>query len=97
MQGWGLWVRQWRASSHLRSHSASMGRWWLRFRPLTCNCPCLLRSGSLPSHTPSSPHPFSHSVPWRDRLYEALTALGAADTADSCSKYIQRQDYKEHK
>lgn len=99
MQGWGLWLGHWLAGwtqghtvkvgsaggcSYVLSPATALGPWDdSRYTPLV----------SLPL-----PLPFSHSAPWRDRLYdrEALTALGAADTADSCSKYIQRHDYKQH-
>ncbi|GAX84655.1 hypothetical protein CEUSTIGMA_g12076.t1 [Chlamydomonas eustigma] len=37
------------------------------------------------------------SVPWRDRIVEALGHIGAEDAADSSLKYIQRQEYKEQK
>ncbi|KAG1664015.1 hypothetical protein FOA52_010531 [Chlamydomonas sp. UWO 241] len=37
------------------------------------------------------------SVPWRERMVEALGVIGAADAADSSIKYIQRQDYKDSK
>ena len=37
------------------------------------------------------------SVPWRDRIVEALGAIGAEDAAESSIKYIQRQEYKENK
>ena len=37
------------------------------------------------------------SVPWRDRLVEALGALGAAGAADSSLKFVARQDYKDSK
>ena len=47
-----------------------------------------------PSPGPSAP---LSSVPWRDRIVEALGAIGAEDAAESSIKYIQRQEYKENK
>jgi hypothetical protein len=46
--------------------------------------------GILRSRQPSS-------VPWRDRLVEALGALGAAAAADSSLKFVARMDYKDAK
>jgi hypothetical protein len=37
------------------------------------------------------------SLPWRERVLEALKALGAEGAAEASLKYIQRQEYKEAK
>ena len=42
-----------------------------------------------------SPPPFS--LPWRDRIVEALGLIGAEAAAENSLKYIQREDYKENK
>lgn len=37
------------------------------------------------------------SIHWRDRVVEAMQALGAGPAAEAALKYIQRQDYKDAK
>lgn len=37
----------------------------------------------------------SQSLPWKDRLFEALEKLGATAAAEAADKFIKRQEYRD--
>lgn len=57
--------------------------------------PLIVSARSVPWCDPLSGS--ARSVPWRDRVVEALGALGAAAAAESSIKFVARMDYKDAK